>query len=44
MKRKINSVTHLITMINRHGQLSTKNIFFYKTIKKFYRFTILELF
>ena len=34
MKRKSNSVIHLMTVINRHGQLSTKKFFFFKNYKK----------
>ena len=44
MKRNNNNVTHLMTVINKKGQLSIKKIFLFKNIKKFYRFTILELF
>ena len=44
MKRTNNNLTHLMTIINRHGQLSIKKFIFLKNVKKFYRFTIFELF
>lgn len=44
MKQKNNNLTQDVVLINRHGQLSIKKSFFLKSIKKFYRFIILELF
>ena len=44
MKRSNNNLTHFITIINRRGQLSIKKFIFLKNVKKFYRFTIFELF
>ena len=39
-----NNLTQSIVLISKHGQISIKKGFFLKTIKKFYRFIILELF
>jgi len=44
MKQKNNNLTQPVILISKHGQLSIKKVFFLKTIKKFYRFIILELF
>ena len=44
MKRLNNNLTHIMTVVNRQGQLSVKKFIFLKTVKKFYRFTIFELF
>ncbi len=44
MKRSNNNLTHSKVIINRQGQLSINFFFFLKNFKKFYRFTIFELF
>ena len=44
MKRTNKNLTHLVAIINKRGQLSLKKLFLFKNIKKFYRFTIFELF
>ena len=44
MKSNNNNLTQSIVLINKHGQVLIKKGFFLKTIKKFYRFIILELF
>lgn len=44
MKQQNNNVTQDVVLINKRGQLSIKRGFFLKSIKKFYRFIILELF
>lgn len=44
MKQQNNALTQTVVLLNKKGQIYLKNMFFLKSIKKFYRFTILELF
>lgn len=44
MKQNNNNLTQSVLLISKQGQVSIKKGFFLKNIKKFYRFTILELF
>jgi len=44
MKRSNKNLTHLITFINKKGQLIIKKNLLFKNTKKFYQFTIFELF
>lgn len=44
MKRSNNNLTQLMVLINKTGQVHFKKSFVLNNIKKFYRFTILELF
>lgn len=44
MKQSNNTLTQTVVLVNKKGQLYFKKMFFLKSIKKFYRFTILELF
>lgn len=44
MKQKNINLTQPMILINRHGQIFLKRSFFLKSIKKFYRFIILDLF
>jgi hypothetical protein len=39
-----NNLTQPVILISKRGQLAIKKVFFVKSIKKFYRFIILELF
>ena len=44
MKPKNTILTQTVILLNKKGQIYFKKMFFLKNIKKFYRFTILELF
>ena len=44
MKQINKALTQPLVLINKKGQVYFKPIFFFKNIKKFYRFIILELF
>ena len=44
MKQINNNLTQNVVLINQRGQLFIKKKIFLKSIKKFYRFIILELF
>lgn len=39
-----NNLTQSVVLLSKHGQLAIKSVFFVKSLKKFYRFIILELF
>ena len=44
MKRNKNYLMNSLAIINRYGQVKYKNIIALRIIKKFYRFTLSELF
>lgn len=44
MKQINKSMIRPLILLNKKGQVYFKPIFFFKNIKKFYRFTLLELF
>lgn len=38
-----NNLTQTVVLLNKKGQIYFKKAFFFKSIKKFYRFTVLEV-
>ena len=44
MKQQNTTLSQTVILLNKKGQIYLKKMFFLKNIKKFYRFTILELF
>ena len=44
MKQINKALLQPLVLVNKKGQIYLKQVFFFKSIKKFYRFTILDLF